>query len=527
MDLRPLPLGTSDFSALRDCNQIYVDKTDLIYQLASKREKFFLSRPRRFGKSLLISTFESLFKDGTKNFQGLKIEQLWKEEKTYQVIRLDFSGIKNFSSPEEFQEKLDIYFSDLMEQQNIRPRVRIEKAGLRNFINWLAIQENNSSVFLIDEYDAPLTACLNDSALFEKVRGTLAEFYSKFKTFDGVIRFMFITGITKFNKVSIFSELNNFSDLTLNPRFGTLLGYTPEETELYFSDYLRKAEKELSIDKESLMLKLIRNYDGFCFDRLAKHRVFAPWSILKFLNEPELGFQNYWFESGGKPSALLQYMKGHILKKPEDYASEKSIRLSDLSGSSSVEGLSDIGLLTQAGYLTIRSVKVNRAFLSYPNEEVSSSMAQLYTEQLLAGSDLAELHAEGITAELARGNVEEVFQLLNKTFLALDYQSYPIKDEASLRYNTQIFLSCFGLEPRVEVHNNKGRSDLEVKAGSFHWVFEFKAVREGESSERKLKEAVNQIMSKDYGFQSQNLNLIRVAMVYSIEKRKFVKWQIV
>lgn len=527
MELQMLPLGTSDFSTLRGRNQIYVDKTDQIYELARLPQKFFLSRPRRFGKSLLISTFESLFKYGLRDFSGLKIEKLWKEEKTYQVIRLDFSGIKNFSTYEEFQEKLNIYFLDLMEQQDIRPRVPLKKDGLRNFINWLAVQKSDSSVFLIDEYDAPLTACLNDPDLFEKVRGTLMDFYSEFKRFDGIVRFMFITGVTKFHKVSIFSELNNFSDLTLNPKYGTLLGYTPEETEHYFADYLRKAEKELNSDKDSLMQKLIRNYDGFCFDRFAEHRVFAPWSILKFLGEPELGFQNYWFESGGKPSALLQYMKSHILKKPDEYASEKSIILANLSGSSSVEGLSDIGLLTQAGYLTIKRVEYGTAFLGYPNEEVKSSMAQLFTEQLLGGFSLVQIGAGGIITELIKGNAEGVFQFLNKAFLSIDYKDFPVKDESSARTLVQLLLSGFGLQPGVEVHNNKGRSDLEVEAGNFHWVFEFKAVRKGESPEAKLKEAIDQITLKGYGLQALNSNLIRVAIVYSIEKRSFVKWQVV
>lgn len=523
--MKSLPLGTSDFCTLRGREQIYVDKTDLVNKLASLPQKFFLSRPRRFGKSLLISTFESLFKFGLRDFEGLKIEKLWKETGKFNVVRLDFSEIKQFSSSEEFRKRLDSLLVRRFRPCGFLYRPSDLFTVVDQISDWLRVVEKNSLVLLIDEYDAPLTACLNEKKIFEEVRGALSAFYATLKSNDGAIRFMFMTGITKFNKVSIFSELNNFSDITLDPEFGTILGYTPEETETYFRDYLKISEEALNLSTQDLMNLLIKNYDGFCFDDLASKRVFSPWSVLTFLQQPERGFKNYWFESGGKPSILLEYMKTHILRKPEEYSSEKSIRLSELSGSSSVDGLSDIGLLTQAGYLTIRSVKQNRAFLSYPNEEVSSSMAQLYTEQLLGGADLAELHAEGITTELARGNIEEVFQLLNKTFLAIDYQSYPIKDEASLRNYTQIFLSCFGLEPRVEVHNNKGRSDLEVLAGRYHWVFEFKVVREGESSETKLKEAVEQIISRDYGILDDNPNLVRIAMVYSLTKRTFTKWK--
>ena len=349
MNLQPLPIGTSDFSALRSAGQIYVDKTEFVYELASERQKYFLARPRRFGKSLLISTFETLFRDGLKNFEGLKIEKLWKEVKTFSVVRLDFSRLKS-TDTENFDSLLAEYLSHRFSAVGFA-----ESPGgsiLNQLVAFLMKLPDSSLVVLIDEYDAPLTTVINDKLGFARVREALSAFFALLKSNDRVIRFLFLTGITKFNKLSIFSELNNLNDISLSPRYGSLLGYTHSEVKEYFSDYLLRASKLLGLDETRLLDDLTKQYDGFCFEETARQKVFAPWSFLKFMAEPERGLKNYWFESGGKSSVLIQYMKTHILSNPEDYAKTKSIALSHLSGSSDVDGLSDVGLLTQTGYLT-------------------------------------------------------------------------------------------------------------------------------------------------------------------------------
>ena len=523
-NLKPLPLGSSDFATLRLRGQIYVDKTALIYEIASKAEKFFLSRPRRFGKSLLISTFESLFKYGLRDFKGLDIEKLWKDEGTYKVVRLDFSEIKPAQGFDRFKEE----FRDLIEDNFSAVGFEFDTNGTgitSQLSKWLKTIPKNSLVLLIDEYDAPLTACLSNADLFEKIRGELSSFYATIKSNDGAVRFFFMTGITKFNKTSIFSELNNFSDLTLHPKYGTLLGYTHDEVETYFGDYLARAADTLNIERSKLLAVLTAHYDGFCFDEDAKYRVFVPWSLLKFLSDPERGYRDYWFESGGRPAALLEYLKSHSLRNPEEYAKEKSITLSNLSGSSDAENLSDIGLLTQAGYLTIKSVEYgDTVYVDYPNAEVRRAMAQLYLEQLLNGRSAGQVGAGPIVKVLSSESAESVFHILNRLFASIDYQHYPVKDEYSVRGFTQVYMAGAGLEPGVEVHNCKGRSDLEVSAGNRHWVFEFKYCREGENSEKLLWEAVEQIQSRHYGEQVLAKEMIRVALVFSEKERQFVKW---
>ncbi|WP_304626395.1 AAA family ATPase [uncultured Parasutterella sp.] len=520
-----LPVGTSDFSTLRLRNQIYVDKTELIYQIASQSQKFFFARPRRFGKSLLISTFESLFKYGLRDFKGLAIENLWKEKCTYNVVSLDFSVIPSFSSVEEFSKKFMAILGGGFSPFGFNYVPDPLNDFFDQLFTWMRAQPRNSLVILIDEYDAPLTGCLNNKDLFESVRAVMANFYAILKSNDRVLRFAFITGITKFNKASIFSGLNNLSDLSLDVNYGSLLGYTPYEVEKYFSEFLSRAAKKLCRNKDELFTELINRYDGFCFERSASIRVFSPWSLLQFLSSPENGLIDYWFESGGRPSVLIEYLKSHSLRNPEEYGREKTISLSELSGASDIEILSDIGLLTQTGYLTIKSVRFgNTVYLDYPNVEVRTAMAQHYTSCLLNGRTAGEVGAGSIAEVLREDSAESVFHILNRLFLSIDFQGFPVRDEASVRAYVQVYIAGAGLNPKIEHHNAHGRSDLEVGVGDRHWVFEFKVVRKGESKEEKLRAGVEQMTSKHYGEQQSSPELKRVVLVYSIEERQFVKW---
>ena len=523
-ELQPLPLGTSAFSKLRLRNQIYVDKTDLIYKLASRTEKFFLARPRRFGKSLLISTFESLFKYGLRDFKGLAIEKLWKDEKNYKVVRLDFSEVKIFNSPEDFEYQLNGLLISKFMPFGFNYSETLPVPIVTQVSSWLQTLPPSSLVILIDEYDAPLTACLDDTKVFEFVRGSLARFYATLKANDEAIRFFFMTGITKFNKTSIFSELNNLSDLTLDSDYGSLLGYTHEEVERYFGGYLTEASEVLGIERTKLMEELTAHYDGFCFERTTTKHVFVPWSLLKFFASPKAGLIDYWFESGGRPSALIEFMKSHSLRDPAEYGKEQSIELKVLSASSDAESISDIGLLTQAGYLTLKRIVGTTAYVGYPNAEIRTSMAQLYLGQILDGRTVEQVGAEKIAFVLASGNAETVYHKLNYFFKDINYNNYPVTNEATVRAFVQVFLAGAGLKAKAEVGGSHGRSDLEVTSGNRLWVFEFKVVEKDQNAEVKLQEAINQIVERDYGNPSEHQELRRVAMVFSLEERKFVKW---
>ena len=521
---KTLPLGSSNFSSLRQANEIYIDNTDLIYKLAKNRGKIFLARPRRFGKSLLISTLESLFKNGLQDFKGLDIEKQW-TDKTYKVVRFDFSEVKEFSNAEDFEYQ----FNSLLISKFETVGFQYTKGSFDVFIqlsNWLASLAPSSLVILIDEYDAPLTNCLDKPELFRDVRSIMSRLFLTLKSNEGCQRFFFMTGITKFSNTSIFSAFNNLQDISLNPVFGSLLGYTENEIQIYFKDYLAHAAQVLNIDKPLLLKQLRENYNGFSFDLRAQTHVYCPWSVLNFFNYPELGFQNYWYSSGGQPSVLMNYLISHELAKPDSYAETKAIRLSELEAPRQYEDMNLEVLLNQAGYLTIREVTPDRyALLGYPNQEVAVSMAELYADELLDGKRLQKLGEPSIAEVLANGCVDDVVKQFNFAVNSIDYQRYPIVDEASCRAYLQVLLIGAAMLPQVEVHTAHGRSDLEVNAGKRHWVFEFKYMRKGESEENVLNEAVNQVTTHRYGQTTGSHTLKCVALVFSEERRSFVAWK--
>ncbi len=520
-----LPLGTSDFSVLRGTNEIYIDKTALIYELAGfGRGKILLSRPRRFGKSLLVSTFESLFKHGLRDFKGLAIESLW-NDKTYDVVHLDFSLLKDFQSIESFLTLFDQMLNRVSYESGLDMGPS-STDPIDRFTTFLSRQSASSLVLLIDEYDAPLTAHLNAPELFDLVRMYLSRFYSAIKSYEGCLRFFFMTGITKINRTEIFNNFNIIQDITLDPMYGTLLGFTEEEILNSFGAYLERAQSALGLTRTELLDQLRDNYDGFSFDELTQTHVYCPWSVLNFLDNPWDGFQNYWFESGGQPTVLMKYLANHSLEDPSFYVAPKQIHISELSASQQYDDVSAYALLTQAGYLTIKSVKSNKiAILGYPNREVSSSMAQLYANELLKGQLLDAPNEPTLSEVLASGSAEEVIARFNRVLNAIDYQRYPIKDEASCRAHLQMYLLGADMMPKVENHTALGRSDMEVEAGNRHWVFEFKFAETDDDADRLLAEAFEQVQSRRYGETPHGKELLRVALVFSAQQRKFAVWE--
>lgn len=527
-----LSISTSSFSELRRFHQIYVDKTELIYSLACRRGKFFLTRPRRFGKSLLVSTLESLFRDGLKWFKGLAIEPLWRDT-AYKVVRFDFLKLKNFQTLDEFREnfyqRLEATFAPYGFKYDPTRNLKFSiQWGV-----WLQQQKESSFVLLIDEYDAPLCATLEKSELFAAVRSELASFYGEIKSNDQVFRFVFITGITKFNQTGIFSELNDFTDITLDTAYGALLGYTEEEVKRYFGYFLERAQRKLGMTPEKLLRELTDYYDGFCFDEQASIRVFNPWSLMQFLQSPARKFQNYWIETGGLMTVLLKYFKSHSLKNPAQFQEEKKLTKAALTASTDEKNISDIALLTQTGYLTIKKFRGGNFYVGYPNREVADAMASLYSELLLSGKQLDDVDAGDIDEVLATGTDDDVVGQFNRVFAALDYLNYPVTNESVCRGYLFVLLQGAQLYAKLEVHNAYGRSDLEVDAGDRHWVFELKFLAKtggaaDEKTARLLTEAAEQMRSKHYGEEDRSgRQLKRLALVFSEEKRQFTAWQVV
>lgn len=521
--LRPLPLGRSTFSTLRAKHELYVDKTDLIFELCRYDAKIFLSRPRRFGKSLLVSTFESLFKHGLRDFEGLAIEPLWQDH-TYSVLRLDFSLVRDFESIQDFS----VQFEHMLEDAALQAGLTVPKttAGpFGRFASMLSRLPDSSLVLLIDEYDAPLTAHLGDHKLFESVQLALSRFYAAVKSYEGCLRFFFMTGITKLANTGIFSSFNNMTDISSDPRYGTLLGYTEQELADDFSAYLQRAADRLQCSMSVLKGRLKDNYNGFCFDEAAQTRVYCPWSILNFCASPERGFQNYWYQSGGQPMVLLKYLQSHKLENPSTFNRPIGVGLDVIGASQQYAGISQEALLVQSGYLTIKKLLMpGYVEVGYPNQEVASSMARLYADELLRSADRMELGLPAVSSTMAEGALEDIVSLFNKTFNAIDYQRYPVTDEHACRAFLQVLLLGAAMMPQVEVHAAHGRSDLEVDAGSRRWVFEIKCARTKSEVDKLLHEGIRQVQGRHYGETLHGKTLCRAVLVFERDCRRFSAW---
>ena len=526
-----LPIGLADFAMLRELKKLYVDKTLQIYDLAQTEGYYFLSRPRRFGKSLLISTFESLFKNGLRDFKGLAIEKKWSDH-TYPVIHLDLSACREFNSLDEFKQK----FTSMLIRATERAKFsipRIDGLGICDIYDAFdemlsSLEDNVRLVLLIDEYDAPLNNCLLNVELFEHVKSELVSFYDSLKRNSYRLRFLFITGICRYKNLGIFSGMNFMTDISLHPDHGTLLGYTEDELRKYFTPYIERASEALGMDFEECLKAMAFYYDGYCFEENASTHVYTPWSILNFLQYPERGFQNYWYDSAGRPSVLLNYIKSHSLKDPSAYEKDQILSKNSLDSSQNIQKLDDLALLTQAGYLTIKNSYPGNVFvLNYPNKEVSLSMRNLYNEALF-GEDISTAVRGSAYLIFATNSPKEIFAKLNYTFGRIDYQRFPIKDEAVLRGFLQMYLETGGIDDlQIEKHNAFGRSDLEFSAGERYYVLELKFAKKTSDENRMLGDAVKQIKERHYGEQCEHKKLIRMALVYSAAKRLFTGFEIV
>lgn len=370
--LRPFYPGTPDFPALRSGSRIYADKTRLIFDLCACGGMVLFTRPPRFGKSLLVSTIESLFRFGLRDFQGLAIEALWRD-KTYEVVRLDFSVLQDLASEDAFEAALQRLVSTKFAVAGFR--FSSEDAGIPffdQFGEWLSALESGSLVLLVDDFDAPLVSLLDDRVLFEAVSHVLSRFYSVLKANEGRLRFFLMTGSANFRESSLFSELNCVTDISLNVRYGTMLGFTREELEAWFATDLKRAESALGLSRRELFRLLEAHYGGFSFDRRAKTKVFSPASILEFLARPEAGFRNYWLESSGTPLVPRKHAAAKGLLLPDDLTGEIAVEVGTLASPLRYDDASPYALLTQAGCLTIRRELVPGIVeLGVPNREAS------------------------------------------------------------------------------------------------------------------------------------------------------------
>ena len=519
---------TTDFGELIDNNCIYVDKTAIINQFASKKGPFFISRPRRFGKSTLINTLHELFAHGLEKFKGLKIEPLWKD-KTYKVLHLDFSVFKETPSIGSFNNDFMDSLRFSLERAGIEPTKEKVDFPAKLLEKSIENEDERAVVLLVDEYDAPLTAVLNDSNEFEDRRKILSNFYMTVKSFQVKFRFIFITGVTYYSHTSIFSAFNHLTDLTLDSDYGALLGYTSDELESYFSEYIDNAVETLNrkfpterYTHEKVVEELKRNYDGYSFDEDCMHHVYNPWSILNFLKSPHRGFIPYWVSSGGStPTFLVNYLKQGLKKYNSNelqslLSIDSTVNKDTDSLYPSIENIANIDLfaiLYQAGYFCIKTAEDGYFKVGIPNLEVKKAYSNLLLNQLTRTQDTKLRFIEPFKEVLTSGNLDRIKELFNTFINEFSYETVKNFNEACFRDVLKLAMLTFNVTAATEVMGACGRADITAEAGDYLYVFELKVTDNSKDIDTKLTEAKEQIIKNKYARRLTDKTVVPVALV--------------
>jgi len=472
-----LPIGISDFKKLREGGYVYVDKTEYIYRLIKEGSGYyFLSRPRRFGKSLLLSTIRYLFEGEKELFEGLDIEQKWNWEEKYPVIRIDFS--KDVVKKQDLKEKIyqELRKNYIWNKEEMPKEIRDESILLEELIMRISERERKQVVVLIDEYDKPILDVIEDKKEAEEVRKELKALYSTLKGLDRYIRFVIITGVSKFSKVSLFSGLNQLEDISLSKEYGNICGYTQEELKKNFKEYL-----------EGVNIEEVREwYNGYNF---LGEKVYNPFDILLYLRNRE--FDNYWYESG-KTEFLFKLLKRREYKL--GYL-EKEYYTKEILEKFDVEYISIEALMYQTGYLTIKEIKRienERVYvLDYPNREVRQS----FNRELLYY--ITGEYQSDRTSKLKIALIEEDMEEIRRHIeVFLETISYEVIRNENV-YQAAIYGLMYGMGYEVEIEDRtiKGRIDLTLLINREKvYIIELKLI---EIQEEKGK-AIKQIEEREY-----------------------------
>ena len=524
-------------------NFIYVDKTEYIPKLV-KLKRVFISRPRRFGKSLTLDTIATLFETGVEPyFKGTWIYDKWTEP-TYPVLRLNFLNFDK-NTLEKFNNKLNSKITEFAELNQVTTYKEKDEAedSIDHLLEQLRL-EGRQIVILIDEYDCQMTANINNETLYKQFQEKIKSFYANIKD-KFAIKFLGITGVTRLKDVSIFSVGSDINDITNASAYSQMIGFTRDEIKKYYIDYLKLAssyENNCSVDDvtdtqlESMLDMMAQNYDGYCFDEDYEKKVFSTWSVNKFfqtmIEKKKVQFGEYWYDNGGLPSILVNYLKTHELNIFEYLDKDKFLKVSsdDFKNPTALTTINQNVLMCQTGYLTLRSDlnKTSTVALGIPNGEIYKALNRLLANNIFKGNtDITDDYGRSL---LEVGTVDDIINLFNSALNSVSYDNYPIVSESSVQNMLKLYLLGAHQEVLSEVHEAKGRADLVVNTDNRRIVFEFKYAKNEAEAKSKLSEAVEQIKTRDYGNILPKKNeLIRIAAVFNADPkvRAFTENQIV
>ena len=521
-------------------NFIYVDKTEYIPKLV-KLKRVFISRPRRFGKSLTLDTIATLFETGVEPyFKGTWIYDKWTEP-TYPVLRLNFLDLDKYSL-EHFKQKLNAIISSFARDINVKNyEEKVEPEDTIYFLLDELRKEKRQIVILIDEYDCQMTTNINNETLYKQFQEKITSFYANLKD-KLAIKFLGITGVTRLKDVAIFSVGSDINDITNSSAYSQMIGFTRDEIKKFYIDYLKLAasyENNCNVDEvtdtqiESLLDRLAQNYDGYCFDEFYKKKVFSTWSVNKFfqsvVSNKFVYFGEYWYDNGGLPSILANYLQTHKLNALDYIDKDKTIniKVNDFKNPTSLTSINQNVLMCQTGYLTLRSPVYSKGFmtLGIPNSEVYNALFSLMALNIFDDTKLLSVNEQILTQSKDAG---EILGLFNTVLNTVSYDNYPISSEAVVQQLLYMYLKGICNSVTAELHSSKGRADLVIESDNRRIVFEFKYAENETEAKAKLSEAVEQIKTRDYGNILPKKNeLLRIATVFNADPkvRAFTEYQ--
>ena len=523
-----MPIGIQDFPSMIEGNYVYVDKTHFIPSLEKLGRAYFLARPRRFGKSLFISTLQTYFEGRKELFKGLAIEKFKAETssewQSYPVLKLDLNA-KKYTKEEDLITILNDHINKWKRTYEIEFDYKDPDSAFAYIIQYLYEKFNQRVVILIDEYDKPLIATPENEKLQEEYRATLKAFYSVIKSLNGCIHLSFLTGVTKFSKVSIFSDLNNLYDISFDREYSSLCGITEEELLSNFEEEVQALATKYNQKYDEMLDVLRARYDGYRFSE-KEERIYNPFSLFNVFAKNKLG--DYWFATG-TPTFLVRLLEQRYFDI-QDLEGNIQITADDINEYRiGQENL--IPLLFQTGYLTVKDYReeglsyVGRYTLGYPNDEVKYAMVKRLMKIYIDATNSfnTDFKVDKFEVAMRKGDIDRVLTLIKALMASIPYDSLP-EDKLFLReqnYQTTIYLifRLMGEYVRTEVHSSQGRSDVEVETKDAIYIFEFKVGG-------KPIDALNQIKEAGYAekHKASNKNIFLIGASISRNKRTLGKW---
>ena len=509
------PIGIQNFEKIRREGYVYVDKTPWMWKMISEGSYYFLSRPRRFGKSLMVSTLEAFFSGQRELFKGLFVDTVEWDWQQYPIMHLDLNS-RNYVDGNSLKEELNRHLEKWEKLYGDEYKDRAIEERFLQIVELAYVKTGRQVVILVDEYDKPMLQAIGNEALQQEYRSMLKPFYSVLKTCDRYIKFAFLTGVTKFGKVSVFSDLNSLEDLTMLPQYTSICGISEAELHTYFDEGVSELADTYGLSKEGCYERLRRDFDGYHFDVNAPG-MYNPFSVLNTLKHKT--FRDYWFETGTPTFLVLQLKKTNY---PLEMITREKL-FEDTLNSIDIMDENPLPLLYQSGYLTIKGYdeRFRLYSLGFPNREVEEGFVKyLVPFYSPCKVEKPQLFIDNFVKDVESGNVESFMQRVQRFFDGGDYQ---VVGKAELYFQNTLWalFKLLGLYVDVERHTTDGRMDILVHTPQFVYILELKI-------DQSADVALQQIEEKQYAkpFEGDGRTIYKIGVNFSSETRRMTEWKI-